>query len=1193
MKFQVWHWEVEDVPENHLPGDLVNERVRHSSKRKRDDDEDVEDRMMYSVMMYGRTMDGKSVAVRATNFTPFFYFRIEGVPKFKGIDMRKIACEHVLAHVKGSYSEEFRGASLKRKTEFFGFTAEQKTDFVSLSFDSQRAMKLAARKLRAVDGAFVNVAGAKRQIKLYESRIEPLSRMLHSRDIHSCGWIDVPDEKTFASKWGTADICIDVSYKDLHPVTVDAVAPMVISSFDIECTSCCGEFPVAIKTYRKLANNIKDLVTSAAELGADKRTIKHLIPAAVLLTMRLPLSGDEEKAVQWVKDRSPYAVSEKKLGFIIPKKQITEDFVLDFLSKRIDDIMAYSTGEVEYVNKKMPRTTVEQIESCFSGFGVDFEGDPIIQIGVTTNRIGDQSCYRKWISTLRGCEQVEGTEVEAFDTEEEMIMAFADHVADANPDIMTGYNIFGFDYKYIVERTIELGIEGQFMAKVSRRPTKPAEFVQKKLSSSALGDNIFWLIETPGRIAVDLMRVVMRDHKLESYKLDNVAFQFTGEKKRDVSPKDIFRLQDGTDADRAVIADYCIQDCVLCNFLMEKLKVIINATAMASLSFVPLSYIFMRGQGVKILSMVSYYCRKRDMLIKDLPKPVSEVDEDAPMWMQKRYTEDKAALTLYDTEDRVDLQGAIVLEPTVGFYAEDPVAVCDYASLYPSSILSHGISPDARVTEDSLRNLPDYDYVDVKYELYDGDKNNKRVIGYETLTFARKKNADVMDPDTLSIIPAIERILLAGRKSIRKKIGHKKAVLKDGRTLIGEYKSKEGNHSIGGQQFTDDELAEPVSDAYSDFMKAVFDGQQLSYKLQANSVYGQLGARTSDIRDPKLAACVTAVGRSLILSAKDFIHDRGGTVVYGDTDSVFFTFPVFDEVTGERLKGAAALPGVIEKAKEVGKAFTATIPAPHDLEYEKTFWPLLLLAKKKYVGNLYEDDPNKFYLKYMGVVLKRRDNAPIVRRVVKEMLDTLLKSLNVKDAIDDMMTVIDELIAGKVGMDELVITKTLRAEYKDRSKIAHAVLAQRHGDRSPGDAFQVNDRIPMVHIRVDKGKKNVLQGEKVETPEYVEENNLEIDYLYYLEDQIMRPTLQMLGSLVEQIPGHNKPQAYWKDLHRKYSLMYERQTNNEEEVKKRVREAMDSARQDEVKKLVFEPKLAKLRNKYNKQRDLISMGFFK
>eukprot|EP00873_Tetraselmis_striata_P033834 jgi/Tetstr1/454098/TSEL_041017.t1 len=1195
LRFQVLDWEVEDIAESSLPEDLVRERAAWPDKPRW---MKPDDRMLYAVTAYGRTEDGRTVAARLTQFQPFFYFRLEGAPCLRGKDAPRQALHHVRACLRGQVAAEVRGAALKHKTEFFGFSAGAKSDFLSVTFDSVRAMRRAANALRAGPGATMALGGERRAVVLYETRIEPLSRLLHARELPSAGWVELDLAEAEHGTWARTDTCVTLSYKSVSPVARDALAPAVVSAFDIECTSSGGDFPVAQKGYRKVANNLKDVLAAAGQHGATRTDKRELVKAVVLLTLGLQPSGAAAAAAAWLTERSPALLTRRVLGLARTKGAPPEpDAVLERIAPIADDLLNYGTMEVCYRDRSMPRTPVEQLEDMLNRVMPPLEGDPIIQIGVTSNRVGEEACFRRWICTLGTCSPVAGVEVVECETEAQLLDAFAAHILEVDPDMVTGYNIFGFDMNYMYRRACELGMEERFMRGIGRRTDAPARFVEKRLSSSALGDNVFWLVEMPGRVLVDLMKVVMRDHRLESYKLDSVALHFTGERKRDVSPQDIFRLQAGGPDDRAVVADYCVQDCELCNRLLENLRVLINAVAMASTSHVPMSYIFLRGQGVKILALVSYYCRKRDLLIRDLPKPPRELDADAPEWMVRRRKQEAEAAAAFGPEELVEVEGAIVLEPDTGFYVDDPVAVCDYASLYPSSILSHELSPDSRVTDDRFRDLPGYEYVDVSYDLYEGEGNAKRVSGRETLTFARRADRDVHDPDTLAIIPAVERILLTARKNTRRKMKHKRVELRDGRELVGELvRSPAGADAarVGDVAFAWADVVR-CEDAYGPFMQAVLDGQQLSYKLLANSVYGQLGARTSDIRDPKVAACVTSVGRSLILAARSFIHERGGHVVYGDTDSVFCTFPVYDPDTGERLRGERALPLVIRKAMAVGREFTRTkLPAPHDLEYEKTFWPLLLLAKKKYVGNMYEDDPGSSQLKYMGIVLKRRDNAPIVRLVCKTLLDRLLNNLDVPGAVAEMLEVIDRVVDGRVAIEDLVITKTLRAEYKDRSRIAHAVLAQRIGARDPGNAPQVNDRIPMVHIRVDgrRAGEKVLQGDKVETPDHVLEHNLEIDYQYYLEDQIMNPTLQMLSAIVEQLPGHTKPPGFWERRRDDIERALKATCAGEDLLRRRTRELLMKERQAEAKRLVFDPKLARLRNKYNHQHDLMSFGFF-
>ena len=76
-------------------------------------------------------------------------------------------------------------------------------------------------------------------------------------------------------------------------------------------------------------------------------------------------------------------------------------------------------------------------------------------------------------------------------------------------------------------------------------------------------------------------------------------------------------------------------------------------------------------------------------------------------------------------------EGAICLPPKTGFYTEDPTAVVDYASLYPSSMISENISHDSKVLtkeydmdgvllkesgNPEYDNLKEYEYVDIEYD---------------------------------------------------------------------------------------------------------------------------------------------------------------------------------------------------------------------------------------------------------------------------------------------------------------------------------------------------------------------------------------------------------------------------------------------------------------------------------------------
>jgi DNA polymerase elongation subunit (family B) len=242
---------------------------------------------------------------------------------------------------------------------------------------------------------------------------------------------------------------------------------------------------------------------------------------------------------------------------------------------------------------------------------------------------------------------------------------------------------------------------------------------------------------------------------------------------------------------------------------------------------------------------------------------------------------------------------------------------------------------------------------------------------------------------------------------------------------------------------------------------------------------------------------------------------------------------------------------------------------PHDLEYEKTFMPFALLAKKRYVGMLYEMDPNKCKRKSMGIVLKRRDNAPIVKDIYGGILDILMKKQDIHEAIEFTKHCIRDMLDEKIPMRKLIITKSLRGFYKNPRTIAHKVLAERIGKRDPGNKPKVGARIPFAYIQT-KGKR--LQGDKIEHPDFIKTHHLKLDYSIYITNQIMKPILQLfaLPYVLDNIPSFRRRKHH-------FSLILEglRQTLDEEKFLKKSIEL----RNKEVKKLIFDDFLRKAENK--------------
>jgi hypothetical protein len=157
-----------------------------------------------------------------------------------------------------------------------------------------------------------------------------------------------------------------------------------------------------------------------------------------------------------------------------------------------------------------------------------------------------------------------------------------------------------------------------------------------------------------------------------------------------------------------------------------------------------------------------------------------------------------------------------------------------------------------------------------------------------------------------------------------------------------------------------------------------------------------------------------------------------------------------------------------------------------------------------------ENASNKYKQKCMGIVLKRRDNAPIVKIACGGIVREILNNHSKEGAFKFIEETLANMLNNKFPIAKYIMSKTLKAVYKNRNSIAHAVLADRMTSRDPGNAPKSNDRLPYVFIVSPNAK---LQGDRIEHPEYIIQHNLKIDFLYYITNQISKPCRQFLDLL--------------------------------------------------------------------------------
>ncbi|KAL5072652.1 hypothetical protein RYX36_011636, partial [Vicia faba] len=147
-----------------------------------------------------------------------------------------------------------------------------------------------------------------------------------------------------------------------------------------------------------------------------------------------------------------------------------------------------------------------------------------------------------------------------------------------------------------------------------------------------------------------------------------------------------------------------------------------------------------------------------------------------------------------------------------------------------------------------------------------------------------------------------------------------------------------------------------LKEAKDPLEKAVLNGRQLALKISANSVYGFTGATIGQLPCLETSSSVTSYGRQMIEHTKKLVEDKftitngyehNAEVIYGDTDSVMVQF------------GISAVEEAMNLGREAAEYISGTFIKPIKLEFEKIYYPYLLISKKRYAG-LFWKKPDTF-----------------------------------------------------------------------------------------------------------------------------------------------------------------------------------------------------------------------------------------
>lgn len=666
------------------------------------------------------------------------------------------------------------------------------------------------------------------------------------------------------------------------------------------------------------------------------------------------------------------------------------------------------------------------------------------------------------------------TKVHSFFDEAKMLAAFAEMIRKYDPDVITGYNVLNFDNVYLIQRIQALcGCEPDSQcsdcarSRTFSRVNRPSTLKKKYTHTKQRGGQESWEAWIEGRVWMDVYRVVMADHKLRSYKLDNVCLELLGTQKIHIAYADIPKYQKHA-VGREFLAQYCVKDAWLpCQIIVRRCK-LVNAFQMSQVTGVPLTDILHRGQQIRTLLLMLQFVKAR-----------CRKDPEHPRWFLPDESGNKPP--------PIDgFEGAVVIRPLPGFY-QTPVVTLDFASLYPSIMRAYNMCFSTLVpslAEARSRNLKwskeTHDIKDPEHPYYPEVRPVRSFDYPESGKFEyvpRETDVSFVTCKTrVGILPEILEQLLSERSRIKK--------------LRKKYGEKTMDY-------------------------AVLDGRQLALKVCANSVYGFTGAGMGYLGEKRIAASVTRVGRGMANHTKFMCEDKykehGLQIVYGDTDSVFAEIP--HSMCDTNCSQEELIAKVDAIGTEMGEFCTKAFLPPNDLEYEKFYYPILLKGKKRYAGHKFEPGlaPK---LDVKGFECVRRDFAPIVSKTQKEVLIRLCKHNDIPGAVAYAREQILKLLANDISIEDLTMSKQLTrnpADYKNPAP--HTELAKRLQKEQPAHiAPKTGDRIPYLIRPGFKGEKTYMRAV---TPEDVHEGRESADTRWYLSNQLQKPLQRIFEMVME------------------------------------------------------------------------------
>ncbi len=488
--------------------------------------------------------------------------------------------------------------------------------------------------------------------------------------------------------------------------------------------------------------------------------------------------------------------------------------------------------------------------------------------------------------------------------EKDMIEALTQVIKEEDPDVITGYNIDGYDIPHLIKR---------WRAASGMDEKTKVNGLYWGRDGSDIRDSTGRMWHVAGRIVADAWLHVRKEFHPKQEILNHVSKLLLGEEKMDVVASDMDREWG---EDREKVIEYCIKDADLALRLLKKTAALQKYMDLATVSRLPLDVAMNSGSTTLIDSLLIRMADRRGVAV--------------PMNGYGRRRE--------------KIEGGYVHAIEPGLYHW--VCVLDFKSMYPSLMIAKNICFTTLV--DNERAEPGKEYI-------------VSPIGIKFLP----------REDKVGLIPELLQKLMNERDETKRRM--KKA-------------EKEGE-----------------SDAYR-----YYDGLQAAIKVLMNSFYGVFASSFYRFTDRRIGASITAFAREATKYVITTLEKENIKVVYGDTDSVFFTSPFKN------------LEDTLTFGKDIAERFSREGAT---LEFEKILEPLFSHGKKKrYVGRIVWPEED---IIIRGYEIRRTDSFDLQSRILMGVFERILAE-DIDGAVEYAREAVQDIMSGNVKLEDLVISRTCK-----------------------------------------------------------------------------------------------------------------------------------------------------------------------